>query len=302
MGDLSLSFPLADASLLSQISAYVLFFAMFSFLKRKQYMKTRTTSRPNDIFRQVIILIATPLIWVFSSLGVFLEGARSPSEFSDLTVNWLVPETIAFSIWGPIFIGIIAYGIIQALPANRARQVYRDSGWWIAAGLWGVASWGLVTAYIPDNNVEVLASLVFAPTMIFLVIGMIKLWRGRGTLTTAEKWLVLAPISLIAGWCSIAIFVGLNGLVWKFVEPLGWNITATALSVLGLALWWGIYILRHGALNKIYAFPIVWGLGFLALRQSSEGGDVYIGVTAIIGIAAILLAASLRGKTSSKIW
>ena len=131
---------------------------------------------------------------------------------------------------------------------------------------------------------------------------MIKLWQGRNVLTHLETWLVLTPVSLIAGWCSIASFVGLNGVVWKYVEPLGWNITTTALSVLGPALWWAIFVLRHGALNKIYAFPIIWGLGFLAVRHLRQDGNIYIGAAAIIGIAAIILAASLRGKTSEKIW
>ena len=272
-------------------------------------MTLQTASQPqnqpasgaSDILRQLLILLATPLIWIFSSLGLFLDNARSPSGFSDMTENVLVPQTTAFSIWLPIFIGILAFGVIQALPSNRTRDVYRQSGWWIAAGLWGVASWGLVTAFVPDAAVELLATVVFIPTMVCLVIGMIKLWRGRDTLNSLEKWGVLTPVSLIAGWCSIAVFVGLNGLVWKFVEPLGWNITASALSVLGLALWWAIYILRHGAMNKIYAFPIVWGLGFLALRHFGADTETYIGTAAVISILAVILASSLRGRTSTKI-
>ena len=275
---------------------------LFSCLQRKQIMKSHTKSSPGDLFRQIIILIATPLIWLFSSLGIFLSSARSPSKFSDLSENWLVPETIAFSIWGPIFLGIFAYGIIQMFPKNSARPVYRHSGWWIAAGLWGVAAWGLITAFLPDDLVEVMASLIFIPTVIALVIGMIKLWRGRNALSRLEKWLVLTPISLIAGWCSIAFFVGLNGVIWKFVEPLGWNIRATAMSVLGLGLWWAIYILRQGALNKVYAIPIIWGLGFLTLRHLDQSGDAFIATTALFGILAIFLAASIRGQTSPKIW
>lgn len=264
-------------------------------------MTQQQTPRLSDIFRQVVIIIATPLIWIFSSLGLFLDNARSPAGLSDLTLNILVPQTTAFSIWLPIFIGIMAYGVVQALPANRAREIYRQSGVWVAAGLWGVAAWGLVTAFVPDASVEVLATLIFFPTTVFLVMGMITLWRGRAILNTLEKWLVLTPVSLIAGWCSIAVFVGANGLVWKFVEPMGWNITATALSVLGLALWWAIYVLRHGALNKIYAVPILWGLGFLALRHVSGGGDFYVGLAAAVGIIMVILAATIAGKTSPEI-
>lgn len=264
-------------------------------------MTTQNISRPTDIVRQILILLASPLIWIFSSLGIFLDSARSPADFSDLSVNLLVPQTTAFSIWLPIFIGILAYGIVQALPSNRTNELYRKSGEWVAAGRWGVAAWGLVTAYAPDNIVEILATLIFLPTMVALVMGMVTLWQGRTSLSTLEKWLVLAPVSLIAGWCSIAVFVGLNGLVWKFVEPLGWNITATALSILGLALWWAIYVLRQKALNVVYALPIVWGLGFLALRHFSQDGDLYLGSAAVIGMIAVIFAATLRGKTSPQI-
>jgi hypothetical protein len=264
-------------------------------------MPVKNNPLPSDMFRQLSILLAAPAIWLFSSLGFFIPAARSPKDFSDLSVNWLVPQTFAFSIWGPIFLGILAYAVIQMLPRNKARSLYRESGRWISAGLWGVAAWGLITAFVPDNYVQVLASLIFIPTVGALVIGMIKLWRGREELTLLEKWLVLTPVSLIAGWCSIAVFVGMNGIIWTFVQPLGWNITATALSVLGLALWWAIYVLRHGAFNKIYAVPILWGLGFLALRHFAEGGNQYIGAAAIIGIIAVSLAASIRGKTSPDI-
>lgn len=262
-------------------------------------MKADMTLNPLDLLRQGFILIASPLIWVFSSLGFFIETARSPSAFSDLTLNFLVPQTTAFSIWLPIFIGILAYGIIQARPNNRARKLYQQSGWWMVAGLWGIAVWGLVTAFTPDDLVELIASAVFIPTMICLVIAMVKIWRRRDVLNSVEKWLVLTPISVLAGWCSIAVFIGLNGLIWSHTEAMGWNITATAISVLGIALWWIIYILRQRAMNKIYAFPIIWGLGFLALRHLGDTGNIWIGGGAVIGVFSVVLASTIKPRQST---
>jgi len=245
--------------------------------------------------------MASPLIWAFSSLGVFIEHARSPREFSDLTENILVPQTTAFSIWFPIFLGILAYGIIQASRANSAREIYRKIGWWMTSGLWGIAAWGLITAYVAEKYVELSASLIFIPTMICLVVAMTILWRDRKGLSTIETWLVLCPISLIAGWCSLAVFVGLNGLIWNLVQPLGWHITGTALSIFGIALWWAIYVLRQQAMNKAYAAPILWGLGFLVLRHFGENGNNWIGAAALIGIFAIILACFIRGRVKSHI-
>ena len=253
-----------------------------------------------DFARQLLNLLAAPLIWVCSSLGFFMDSARSPSEFSDLSENLLVPYTLAFSIWLPIFIGILIYAVVQMMGTNKTREVFRTTGWWVAAGLWGIVLGGLVTSVAPSSGVELLATLIFIPSMIALVISMVRLTHRRKALDTMEKLFVLTPISLIAGWCSIAVFVGLNGLIWSYVETLGWSATGTALSVLGLALWWVIFVLRQGAANMIYAFPVVWGLGFLALRHFGAGGSTWISSVAVIGILAVILAATLRSKTQTK--
>jgi len=180
--------------------------------------------------------------------------------------------------------------------ANRTRAVFRETGWWIAAGLWGIVGWGLATSFLPDANVELAASLIFIPTMIALVIGMVKMTRRKESLDAIEIWLALVPISLIAGWCSIAVFVGLNGLIWKWVEPLGWSQIGTAISVLSLALGWAIIVLRRGAVNRIYAFPIIWGLGILALRHFSINGETTIAISAIFGIIAVATASVIRAN------
>lgn len=253
-------------------------------------------SSTQDGLRQAANLIAAPLIWLASSLGLFLDGARSPSEFSDLSENILVPQTFAFSIWLPIFLGVFAYGVIQALRSNRSRVVFRETGWWVAAGLWGIVAWGLATSYMPGNLVEAAASLIFLPTMVVLVIAMVKFSKRYDSFDKMEHWLVLAPISLLAGWCSIAVFVGLNGLIWSWVEPHGWSLIGTALSVLSIALGWVIIVLRRGARNRIYAIPVIWGLSFLALRHFGEGGIVLLGGAAIGGIILIALACTFKVK------
>ena len=251
----------------------------------------------SDTLRQIVNLIGAPMIWLSSSLGIFLPNVRSPQDFSDLSENLLVPFGAAFSIWFPIFIGITIYGIVQMLPRNKTRTIFRATGWWIAAGFWLCTAWGLITAYAPDGVVELTATLVFIPAMLSLVVAMVKLSRGRAQLSGAEIWTVLVPISLIAGWCSIAVFVGANGLIFSYVQNLGWSAVGTALSVLSLALGWAIVVLRRGATNRAYAFPIIWGLAFLALRHLGQaGGTTIIGGAAILGIFIVIATAVYRPR------
>lgn len=256
---------------------------------------TDVNTTPADILRQSLNLIFAPIMWLSSSLGFFVDGARDPSGLSDLTYNPLVPLGPAFSIWFPIFLGCAAYAVIQALPRNRGRAVFRDIGWWTAAGFIGVNLWGLTTSFLDASIVELAGTLVFFPTMIFLVVAMVKASRRRQAFTRVENWFVLIPIALIAGWCSLAVFVGFNAVVWNAVKPMGWSLVGTSISVLALGLGWVALVLQRGAQNRVYAFPVIWGLAFLAVaRLGVEGGQPAIGWVALFGMALVILLAVVR--------
>ena len=248
---------------------------------------TRTT--PADYVRQSLNLIFAPIMWLSSSLGFFVDGARDPSGLSELTYNPLVPLGPAFAIWFPIFVGCAAYAVVQAVPRNRGRQVYRASGWWTALGFIGVNVWGVATSSLDASIVEAAGTLIFIPTMVLLVVAMVKLSRRRQDLNALEQWIVLAPIALIAGWCSLAVFVGLNAVVWNAVEPMGWSLVGTSITVLALGLGWVVTVLQRGAANRIYAFPVIWGLAFLAYKRLGvEVSETAIGWAAILGILLVI--------------
>lgn len=257
----------------------------------------RTT--PRDYLRQSLNLIFAPIMWLSSSLGFFVAGARDPSGLSELTYNPLVPLGPAFSIWFPIFVGCAAYAVVQALPRNRGRSVYRAIGWWTAIGFILINLWGVATSLLDDRIVEIAGTLIFLPAMLALVIAMVKVSRRREALSRVEKWIVLTPIALIAGWCSLAVFVGTNAVAWNMVEPLGWSLVGTSISVLAIGLGWVVCVLQRGAQSRLYAFPIVWGLAFLAAKRLLvEGTEPAIGWVAILGILIVILATLWRPRAS----
>src|SRR5690348_14813721 len=45
----------------------------------------------------------------------------------------LLPADWAFAIWGPIYLGFLAYAGYQLLPGQRGREIHRRTGWWAAA-------------------------------------------------------------------------------------------------------------------------------------------------------------------------
>jgi len=260
---------------------------------------TENSSNPamNDRLRQIVNLVGAPLMWVLSTLSFFDPNARSPEGLSEINESQLVPLGFAFSIWFPIFVGCIAYGVIQALGTNKTRDIFRQLGPWTAAGFILICVWSLISAYAPQNLAQFGTALIFIPAMLCLVKAMLILSRRSEDLDKLEKICVYVPISLIAGWTSLAVFLN-----WT---PIAMNLMGTSVPdlipnviMLGLALIWASIIVRKSGGNRAYAFPIIWGLSFLALKQLGIEKDYpIIGGLALIGALWILGLTVYKPKT-----
>jgi len=205
----------------------------------------------------------------------------------------LVPFGAAFSIWLPIFVGCIAYGIIQALKTNRTRDVFRATGWWTASGFFLICVWSLIAAYAPDSAAQWGTALVFIPAMLCLVKAMLVATELRTSLDKMEQICVWLPLSLIAGWTSIAVFLNWTPLVMEMASNV--PILYSNIAMLIFALTWAVVIIRRSGGNRAYAFPIIWGLGFLFLKQLVTNQNA-----PIIGLLAVLGAFLLIGFTVYK--
>ena len=263
---------------------------------RIDIMTIRDTSpaRPADYIRQSANLVLPPLMWFLSSIWLLDETARSASDFSDMSDNWLVPLGPAFAIWFPIFVGCIAYGVLQALPRNRTREVFRAVGGWTALGFSGICGWALITAYAPDSLVQWGSALIFVPTVAALIVATVKFTARLNAVTAAERLMSWWPVSLIAGWCSLAVFLNWTPIAYDLFAGGAANLIGSLLilaAALGLIIW----VCRRAYSNKVYVLPAVWGLAWLAARHLLGEVEVpAIGWTALVGI--LLLVASALAK------
>lgn len=257
---------------------------------RNKIMKI-STAKPADYIRQSLNLILAPAMWILSSIGFISEAARTASEFSDMSDNLLVPLGPAFSIWFPIFVGCIAYGLIQALPRNRTQSLFRETGWWTAFGFACVCGWALITAYMPGRWVQWSSALIFIPAVTALIIATLTVRRQKQALRGIETWLVWLPISLIAGWCSLAIFLNWTPIAYDLFAKGQANILSSLLmlaAALGLIIW----AFKQSGFNRAYIFPALWGLSWLAARHLGQSADTpLIGWAAVVGIVLLIVTA-----------
>ena len=93
-----------------------------------------------DTLRQVIVVVAIIAVITINILANALPlNGLNTGEISDRFEIYFVPAGYVFSIWGLIYLGLIAYGFFQALPAQKENPRLRRIGLPFIRPL----SWGL---------------------------------------------------------------------------------------------------------------------------------------------------------------
>src|SRR6476646_8612591 len=76
----------------------------------------------NDRISSILVILATLATIAFNALAAtgYINGI-TPAEISDRLPTIITPAGYAFSIWSLIYVGLLAFSIYQALPANLSR-------------------------------------------------------------------------------------------------------------------------------------------------------------------------------------
>jgi hypothetical protein len=121
-------------------------------------------------------------------------------QISDRLQVYFIPAGYVFSIWGVIYIGLIAFAIFQALPAQRENSRLRAVGWWIALG--GLAN----SAWIFFWHYELFPATLAAMLVLLatLIVAYLRLGIGRSTVSAGETWAGRVPFSIYLGWVTVA--------------------------------------------------------------------------------------------------
>lgn len=254
----------------------------------------------NDKLRQWINLIAAPGMWVLSTLPQVTGWGRTAKEFSDINNSLLVPYGIAFSIWLPIFLGCMGYAILQGLKTNRSRNIFRKTGWWTAAGFTAVCIWALFSGWGTPTITLWGTALIFIPIVLCLVKAMLIFTHEKEALDKTERLWVWAPISLIAGWTSLAIFLNWTPIVAQGLKSVA-PVLVPNIIMLATALLWAVFIVRRSRGNGVYVFPIIWGLGWLCFKSWAQSPTYpIIALSALIGLL-LLFWVTLRASAQRNI-
>ena len=169
-----------------------------------------------DTLRQIITVIAVVATIVVNTLANILPfNGQETGAISDRFAIYFVPAGYVFSIWGLIYLGLIAYAIFQALPAQRENPRLRSIG-----GLFALASVAnIVWIFLWHYEVFPATLAVMLVLLGSLIAIYLRLGTGRTPVSRAETWMVRVPFSVYLGWITVATVANATQLLYF----LGWN-------------------------------------------------------------------------------
>ena len=240
-----------------------------------------------DTIRQSVNVVALIIVIVVNGLANALPiNGQTTGDISDRFNVYFVPAGYVFSIWGLIYLALIAFAVYQALPSQRENPRLRRVGYLFALSCAANVAWLLLWHYerFPLTMVAMAALLL-------LLIGVyLRLGIGRTEVNTAERWLVRVPFSIYLGWITVATIANATSLL-DYLNWGGWGISPeiwTVIMLVAATAITAIVTITRG--DVAYGLVIIWAVTGIGVKHT---GTPLVAMTAWVMTVIVLLVTIL---------
>jgi len=241
-----------------------------------------------DYLRQFAVIVVTLLTLTVNGMANALPiNGIQTGDISDKFPVLFTPAGYVFAIWGVIYLGMLAYTIFQALPAQRMNPRMRRIGWlYVISGL-ANSLWIFLWHYFLVGW-SVLVMLVL---LVSLILIYARLWPTRYQVSRGEWWTTNLAFSIYLGWITVATVA--NETV--FLYQAGWNAFGIApelwtvimlVVATGLGLFFGLRLF-----DVAYVLVLIWSFVGIWVKQSAAPTPTV--AWAALGLSVTLAAAAV---------
>ena len=219
-----------------------------------------------DQIRQIVNVLAVIVMITINILANALPiNGQNTGEISDRFQVFFVPAGYVFSIWGLIYIGLLAFAVYQALPAQRENPRLRKIGYWFALSCLANSVWIFLWHY----NLFPLSLIVMLVLLAALLVIYLRLDIGRTRVSTVERWCVDIPFSVYLGWITVATVANVTDVLYD----LGWNgfgIAPETWAVIMLIIAAGLGVAMAVTRRDVaYLLVLVWAFAGIGVKQAA---------------------------------
>ncbi len=203
--------------------------------------------------------------------------------------NLFTPQGYAFSIWGLIFIALLAYcgyQVFIAFFSNRDDDFIVQTGPWFAIANFANSGWVVVWLY-EYTGISVIFMFIILFSLVMVIIKTrMELWDAPLRIIAFTWW----PICLYAGWITVATIANVASYLAK-IDWNGWFFTERqwTITMILVAVIINLLIIYRRNMREFAAVGI-WALIAIYVRHSDRmpviayvalGGAVILSIYAL---------------------
>ncbi len=236
------------------------------------------------------VLLAGVLAVNVISVVVPLNG-RTVAEIADSFHVLFEPAAYAFSIWGLIYLALLAFAVYQLLPSQWNNPRIRATDGLFAATCLANAGW-LFAWHFGSYFLSMVAILV----LLFALSAIYLFQRNEECRKIAPRWterlFVLAPFSLYLAWICVSAIANAAALLpWAGFKGMGVSAMGWAVIFSFLTAVLSVFMsLRHRDL--VFPAVIIWALAGEIIRQARLQ-EIVVGCVVAIGAVVVGAIAGL---------
>ncbi|MGD2079491.1 MAG: tryptophan-rich sensory protein [Chloroflexota bacterium] len=239
-----------------------------------------------DTIRQILIIVAVVATIVVNGLATALPiNGQTTGEISDSFDVFFVPAGYVFSIWGVIYLGLVAYAVYQALPAQAGNADLRSIGSLFFLSSLANIAWILLWhyEYVP------LSAVVMLVLLVCLIAIYLRLDINRKPVSSGMRWLVHLPFSIYLGWITVATIANVTVLLYDW-DWTGLGISAETWTVIMLTIGTVVGGLMSFTRGDIaYSLVLIWAFSGIAIKHSDTSAVATAAWIATAATAVLML-------------
>ncbi len=238
-----------------------------------------------NILAIVITIIVNAIVEIIPVNGV------TSKEVSDSYPSLFTPPGYVFSIWSVIYTLLIVFMIYQVRSSQREAAYLRPTALFFVLGGLINTSWLILFHYsYGQPGIYAFTPILIGSFLVLMLYTYVKLDIGAVNVPTSLKIGVHLPISVYAGWVSLAVIANIASVLNTIIPgiPLSTQELWTALVIIvALAITLLMLVNRRDA---AFGLVVVWATIGIATNQSTIPIIYFAAMgSAVIIILAILL-------------
>lgn len=212
-------------------------------------------------------------------------GGKTTGELSDAYPNLFVPAGYVFSIWGVIYLLLLAFTVYQASPSRKGDEFLYKIGYLFAIS----CALNIIWIFLWHYEYVIPSLLNMFALLLSLILIYLRLDIGRSSSALKERFWVHLPFSVYLGWITVApianVVAALVSINWNGLglSEVTWTVIVIVVAV-SLTV---INILTRGDVG--YALVIVWAFGGIIVKQMAVKAIVAAASLGIFIIFAFLI-------------